>query len=407
MLHGGDLEWVRWGEGQFSYYPELQRRVFDLPVGRWEGPIQQGNEYHFIRIEEERPVEYGDLQQARMYAASRLADLEQRRMEQDMSNRMWQRGSYRLNQDHFRWLVDEINRSFEADPARNPIPEVSREDGRRVVIESPENPYTARELLDRLALLSPQSRDNQLDINDWRQLFVEWVLTDEAARDARRLGYDEDPGFLSEREKYIDGRLYALNLSRVEEARGVPTDEDLERHRQEHPEEFELPEMRRIVEVLLPTRDEAEDIRRRALAGEPMTTLAAQYTIREGYRQRNGRFAPISPGEFGELGEAVFAADPDTAPIGPVVESPLGYSVFEVVSVSEPRTVALDEVRENLRIRLQREWERENRAAYIEEQREQTSIWRNEELLDWYTRTTFFSLQQQGAEPDSVAPPGR
>ena len=405
VLHGGDLGWIRWGEGNFSYYPDLQERVFALPVGTWEGPIETRGEYHFIKVLEERDRELGTEQEERQAARERVAALIQREMEQQFADRMWERGGYRIDEDHFRWLVEKIQESFERNPAANPVPVLAKEDRGRVVIRSPSNPYTAQELLDRLELRNPQARDNAITLGDWRKLFIEWVLTDEAAMEARRLGYHKDPGFLARRETFIDSRLYALKLEKIESARGTPTDEDVQAYYESHPEDFDIPEMRRIVEVLLATREEAEQIRKRVEAGEDLENLAYKYTIREGFKERGGRFAPIRPGEFGALGEAVFQTG--QGELGPIVETPLGFSVFKVMNIVAPRLIRLDDIRDDLRARMKRDWERENLEAFKTRAWQRARIWRNEELLRWYAEQIARSIAARTqTAPDSSAAPG-
>jgi parvulin-like peptidyl-prolyl isomerase len=402
-LNRGDLGWIRWGESQFAYYPDLQRSLFRIPVGTWEGPLQTANEFHFIKIVAERGRDMGDPAEARAAARGRVAGLIQRDLEQQLANSMWDEGAFHLDADHFHWLVEEITESFDRDPANNPVPVLSAEDGRRVVVRSDSRPYTARMFLDRLELRNPQSRDNALTIDDWRQLFVEWVLTDVAARRARRAGYDKDPAYLSERTTFIDGRLYALKLNSLEDEKGTPTDDDLDQYYRDHPEEFDLPELRRLNEVLLATRDEAEEILRRVQAGENIEMLAREHSIRPDIGERGGRFSPIRRGEFGALGEAVY--ETGSGEVGPIVETPLGFSVFKVTQVIPPRLIELDDIREDLRARLVRDWERENIDQFKARAREQGRVWRNEELVRWYAEQHAASRARQAEQAEgSVAP---
>jgi parvulin-like peptidyl-prolyl isomerase len=405
LLHGGDLGWVMWGVGQFTHYPDLQEQVFSQEVGTWQGPIESSGEFHFLNIVEENERVLGTDEEERRAAHSRLSALIQRDLEQQFSNEMWARGEYHLDEDHFRWLVEEIQASFEMDPGRNPIPELSKEDLRRVIVRSPIDPYTAEELLARLALRSPSSRDNAITPTDWRRLFIEWILTDEGAAEARERGFDKDPGFRARRETFIDSRLYALKLEEMESEPGIPTDEDLEAYVDAHPEEFNIPETRQIIEVLLATREEAEEILERALAGEDMENLAYEHTIREDFANRYGRFAAIAPGEFGALGEAAFESE--QGDLGPIVETPLGFSVFKVQRIAPPRVVELNQVREDLRIRLTGDWSRENIERFKSEARARGRVWLNEELLGSYAENiTAFVIARRAAEADSAASPG-
>lgn len=402
MMHQGDLGWMSWGEGNFAYYEDLQPIVYRLPVGNWEGPIRSGNEFHFIKVLEERERTMGPPEQERAAARSRLVSLRQTDMEQELVNRIWSEQGYRVNEDQFRWLVDRIVTSFQNDPRNNPVPVLSRADSRRVVVQSESNPYTAQDLLDRLELINPQGRDNPLGLPDWRQRFVEWVITDEVAELARGLGYDRDPAILAALERFTESKLYADKLLALEAAAGVPDDAYLDRYFEEHPEEFDIPERRNLYEVLLATREEAEAIRDRVVAGEDIQELAYQYTIREGFRERRGRLAPVSREELLPLGAA--AAEVAVGEVGPVVEGPLGFSVFKVERVNPARRLTLDDVRENLRERLRMDRERDAVESFVAEARARRRIRRNDELLREYAEELVAA--RAVAAPTGEEPPG-
>lgn len=380
--HRGDLGWMAWGEGPFALYPELQEEAYKIPVGSWKGPIQQGDEFHFIKVLEERDRTRGTPQQEREAAYSRLYGVKQDGLTQEYSNRVWEEGSYHLDEDQFRWLVEQIQAEFAKHPGSNPIPLLSRDDLKRIVVRSDRKPYTASMLLGELELLTWQARDNAVTLDEWRNRFVGWVITDHIADYARRKGYDKDQAFEIGRETYINTGLYSDMLNRLEESARPPTDEDLEAYYRDHPENFNPPEMRRIVEVLVETREEAEVLLQRAREGVEMEKLAYENTIRQGFRRNFGRFAPIRREEFGPLGEAVFQTP--EGEVGPVVETPLGFSIFQVVAIVPPREIKLDDVRESLRENLYSDAKRMALENFKEQAWRKARIWKNHELLRWY-----------------------
>ena len=378
-LHRGDLGWLAWGEGPFSVYTELQPVAYQIPVGTWQGPIQVGREFHFIKVLEERTRERGMPEEERAAARSFIFSFRQDAMEQELSNRIWAEGGFHLDEDQFRWLYDQLMDSFGRDPSNNPLPELSREDRRRVVVRSKTNPYTAQDLLERIELLSPRERDNPLTLDDWRHMFLEWVIIDGVAEYATSKGYRKEPAVLASRKRFTDSRLYALKLNSLRAEARQAIDEEIEEYYEQNPQLFDLPERRRIVEVLVETREEAEELLLRAKEGESMDTLARDYTIRPGFVQRGGRFVPIRRDEFGPLGEAVFEVPEDE--FGPVVETPLGFSIFEVIQILEPYLIQLEDVRENLRENFRLEKERTIVEQFKEDAGARARIWKNEELI--------------------------
>ena len=406
FVHGGDLGWLRWGQGSFPYYPDLEPIVYRIPVGAWDGPLRSGPEYHFVKITEERDRQLGSPELERANARGRIMALRQNDREQELVDRIWSEGGYRVDQDQFRWLVEKIGASFEQDPRNNPVPRLSPEDGRRVVVRSSRTPYTAQDLLDRLELVNTQARDNNLTLPDWQNQFIEWIITDEVAAEARRLGYERDPSIRSALERFTDSKLYADKLGALEASRGVPDNTFLERYYTEHPQEFDVPELRALTEALLATRAEAERILARARQGEDLADLAGEVTIREGFRERRGRMAPLARDDLAPLGEA--ASRVEEGQLGPVVETPLGFSVFRVDRVSPPNVVTFQEVRENLRERLRLEWRAAAIDSFVAEARRRWRVRRDDDLLRGYAAEVVANRAAGRTEPKNapVDPPG-
>ena len=405
-LHRGDLGWLAWGEGPFSVYPNLQPLAYEIPVGTWQGPIQVENEYHFISVVEERTRERGSPEDERAAAYSRIFSDKQELMEQDLSNRMWSGEDFHLDEDQFRWFVDEIDASFEKDPANNPLPELSREDSRRVVFRSDSDPYTAADLLKYLELLTANERESQWTLEDWRHLFVNWVIMDQVAEYATSRGYRRNPGIIAAGIQFTDSRLYALKLDGLRSSARQATDEELQNYYNNNPQLFDLPERVQIVEVLVATREEAESLLRRVKAGESLTRLAGQYTIRPGFKDLSGRFAPISKEEFGPLGEAVFLTPIDE--FGPVVETPLGFSIFQVNEIQPPHVIRLEDVQDNLRETFKIDMAKFLVEDFKTEARERSRIRKNDELVrEWAERIIAWREEANSDSTETVPPDNR
>ncbi len=406
ILHRGDLGWLAWGEGPFSVYPDLQPVAYEIPVGTWQGPIQVGREFHFINVVEERTRERGSPGEERGAAHSRLFSDRQEQMEQDLTNRMWSGKGFHLDEDQFRWLIDEINESFDRDAGNNPLPELSREDSRRVIVRSDSNPYTAADLLEYIELLTSSERDNQWSLEDWRHLFVNWVIMDQVAKYATSKGYRRNPGIIGAGIQFTDSRLYALKLEDLRSSARPATNQELQRYYEENPQFFDLPERRQIVEVLVATREEADSLLRRARAGESIFRLAEQYTIRPGFRDRSGRFAPISKEEFGSLGEAIFQTSLDE--FGPVVVTPLGFSIYQVTDIQPAHVINLENVKSNLRENFKIEMAKTLVEDFKNEARERSRIRKNEEIIrEWAEQILVWREAANSDSTETVPPDNR
>ncbi len=384
-IHKGDLGWLVWDEGPFGVYGELQEIAYQIPVGTWRGPIQQGNEFHFIKVLEEQPRQKGTPEEDWQAAYSHLFNRRVAEKEQLMVNQFWEEGEFYLDEDQFRWWLDRIEVSFNTNRNLNPIPVLSSDDAKRVVVRSSEKPWTAGMLLLELEMISPPTRDNAETYKDWRDRVMGWVMADRIAEYARNKRYHKDPMFEYRRTIFIDTALYSEQIDKLRLSVRRLSEEALEEYFNGHRDDFNTPEKRRLIEVLLGTREEAEEVLAEVRAGGYIDIIANQRTIRPDFRGNLGRFAPIQRGEFGALGEAVFETELNE--LGPIVETPLGFSVFKVTQIIQPQKPEFDAVKEGLEERLFQE----EREAVVERFVEQE--WRRARIRKDYERLRSYAAQ--------------
>jgi len=98
-----------------------------------------------------------------------------------------------------------------------------------------------------------------------------------------------------------------------------------------HKNEFMRPQMVRARQIVTKSREEAEKILDRIAKGEEMEKLAKDYSITPEAKD-GGLLGWIPKGRLEEDMEAVIFALPINT-ISPIVESPYGYHIFEVLSV--------------------------------------------------------------------------
>lgn len=123
-----------------------------------------------------------------------------------------------------------------------------------------------------------------------------------------------------------------------------------------------VPEQRRLRNVVVATRGEAEDALRRLSAGDTFASVAAAMSIDASTREVGGDLGDVAAGELEKAyAAAAFAAGKGQL-FGPV-RSEFGWNVGRVDSISAPRMPSLEETREQLRQTLFTE--------------EQSKVWRS------------------------------
>jgi peptidyl-prolyl cis-trans isomerase C len=153
----------------------------------------------------------------------------------------------------------------------------------------------------------------------------------------------------------------------VRELKADATDEEAKKYYDEHPARFEQPEMVRASHILLsildstsnpptPLPDEkkqakrklAEDLLKRARAGEDFAKLAKEYSEDPGSRDKGGEYKFPRGQMVPEFESAAYALDINQ--ISDIVTTQFGYHIIKLSEKIPARKLALDEVVEDNKI---------------------------------------------------------
>ena len=217
---------------------------------------------------------------------------------------------------------------------------------------------------------------------DQKRDFVEqWINSEVLYQEALRRGLQRQPEtkkrIRSSEKNILISELIQQELS----ARTRVTPEEARTYYQSHPEEFtrQQDEMR-ASQILVPTLEEANSIRRQIEEGADFSRLA---------RERSDDPSSIEGGDLGyftredllsEISKAVFAAAPGVL-LKPI-KTEFGYHVLLVTDLQKKGTVVLFEhVQDEISGRLSREKERQELDLFLEELRLASSIVQNEKAL--------------------------
>jgi peptidyl-prolyl cis-trans isomerase C len=121
-----------------------------------------------------------------------------------------------------------------------------------------------------------------------------------------------------------------------------------------HPDEHVVPEAVTLLQILLPTNNEARDVLRRLQKVPRSFESLARTRSRAPEAESGGLMGSFARGQLpAELEQEAFSL-----PVGStsgVIESPLGFHILRVESREPERQLGLDECRERIRSKLQRQ----------------------------------------------------
>jgi len=149
---------------------------------------------------------------------------------------------------------------------------------------------------------------------------------------AVRAAGEQTPNLTRALAHYRNERLPAMLLER-KEREWIPGDKVLEDYFKDHPELGRIVELRHIGQIVLATREEAETMRRRILAGESLFALAGEHSIDPVGRAHRGDMGWIKADRGHRAINEAIASLQDNE-ISEVVQTPVG---FHIVTILERR----------------------------------------------------------------------
>jgi parvulin-like peptidyl-prolyl isomerase len=161
------------------------------------------------------------------------------------------------------------------------------------------------------------------------------------------------------------------------------SDDEVASYYRQHPEQFRRPAQLRARQIMLPTREEAEQALRRLEQGEAFAALARELSHSPD-RENGGDLGFFSRNQLpSDFDEVLFKL-----PVGRVsdpVASPYGVHLFLVEEKRPAGLASLADAREELAAQLHRERKERAFAEWLQELRQQTPV-----VIDWS------QLQPQG-----------
>jgi parvulin-like peptidyl-prolyl isomerase len=149
-----------------------------------------------------------------------------------------------------------------------------------------------------------------------------------------------------------------------------------------HKDEFARPRMIQLRQIVTRSREEAEEILQRLSEGYQMAELAKEYSITPD-AEKGGVMGWIAKGQLEEEIEATVF----TLPVGersPIMSSPYGYHIFEVLSVSDARVQNLLEVKADIESILASQKKEEFYAKWVEGLKDRFPVSIDEDIYaDW------------------------
>ncbi|HLG55707.1 MAG TPA: peptidyl-prolyl cis-trans isomerase [Vicinamibacterales bacterium] len=216
----------------------------------------------------------------------------------------------------------------------------------------------------------------------------------------------------------LERQMLVSQVQRVEIMEKINiSDEEARAYYEQHRQEFTSPVEITLREILLevPTSDQgvnvaqddaeratAEDVRKRALAGEPFPRLAGEYSAAAS-KANGGLIGPINSEELApQLREMLSAMK--VGDVSGVLRAQRGYQILKLESRTDAKVKTFDEARGDIGNKIGEQKLRGEREKYLDRLRAQATItWRNAELQKAYETALARRNQESGSKPQTSA----
>ncbi|MBW1900043.1 MAG: peptidylprolyl isomerase [Deltaproteobacteria bacterium] len=139
-------------------------------------------------------------------------------------------------------------------------------------------------------------------------------------------------------------------IEKVTEGVTQPNYQDIKQYFEANQDEFKSPKMIEFRQIVTRTREEAKKILNRLRNGELMSELAKKYSTAP-EAENGGKVGWVAEDHLSEsMGEVLFSMP--QGKISPVVETPYGYHIFEVISVRPAGAKELPDAIEEIQSKL-------------------------------------------------------
>jgi parvulin-like peptidyl-prolyl isomerase len=167
-------------------------------------------------------------------------------------------------------------------------------------------------------------------------------------------------------------QLFMTRLAEKVTSDVAVSDGEVQRYYQAHQQAFSIPGTARLRILIVDSREEAERLRRRALAGEDFGKLVQEHA-KGGAKERGGDLGWVDPGLLPPTIAAAVTATPKNG-LTPVIEAKGRYYVVRVEDRQGPRQAPFSAVQEQIRSMLTAERKQAAFNAWLSERRRNARI---------------------------------
>jgi len=239
---------------------------------------------------------------------------------------------------------------------------------------------TLEEFEQKMEQLPPQLKTLMVE-EKGRQGFLQTVIERELLlQEGIRKGFDEDDKVLDKVEQFKEGLIIDTLIEELCAGKDKVNDEEVRAYYEENKEKYLLGERVRVRHIMVKTREEAQEVKKRLYRGEDFITLAKQYSIWP-TKERGGDLGYIERGMVNKSFERAAFALKNRGDLSDIVKTEFGFHIIRLEDKAKRHQLTFSEAKDEVRTLLREKKRQDILTAHLEELRTGARIHINEDLL--------------------------
>ncbi|HEX9916671.1 MAG TPA: peptidylprolyl isomerase [candidate division Zixibacteria bacterium] len=383
---GGDLGFFSWG----NMVEPFQKTAFALKKGEISKPVKTQFGWHIIKLEEREKAEPPDFQSNKEAYAQNLERMKQTELINQYLEGLKKRENFKVDSLTFNILLTKASQLDSTTGERRVVGGISvdiftPQERQALLVQYRGGKMSLEDFALKFNLLPANSRMNGFgDREGLKELAYQMLLPDLLVEAARLRGIDKSKSY---RKKFLDIKEAQMASKLVNEFildTVKVTPEEVEKYYQEHKNLYFVPPQVHIQEILLGSKQEADEVLKKVKSGADFSRLAQEKTLRTYSKDKAGDLGYIQEAQFPELFKAGLKLRKGEVG-GPIYskESMLGeeYSIIKLLDKKEGKQTSFAEVREYVGETALREKQNKVLEDWIEKAKASMKLAVHKELL--------------------------